>query len=349
MHTEKPYSCGSTATLPWLPSRREEQPMWTAAAFSPGDFAIGRARRPSQTGRMTVKKLRALIAAGFGQGHFHRYKPWLAVTKRDYSPVSNMGHLPAPELARLHHYRAMAERNTILLAKWLGAIDAREAYPVWPWPHCHPGVGLPDFPYTRLDGLMSIAEDADIPHGLYPGTALPYVATLDILTTWETPSGSHRLVALENKPWSIVHEPEITSRPKERLELTRRYCTEANIGWGIVHAEKFPDSLGVNLDHLVPSLSHLQQTSLRSSHLYQCLVDRLCSDGYVQSVAQVVRKLSFDREQPEQFFWPMVRLAIWHQDVDHDITQPYNTWCPLVAGGRKFRERIRADWTGDVI
>jgi hypothetical protein len=323
--------------------------MWTASDFALGNFAITRARRPSQTGRMTERKLKALIEAGCGQGHFHHYKPWLAVTKRDYSPVSNMGHLPSPELARMHHFRAMAERDTILLAKWVGAIDAREAYPVWPWPHDHPGVGLEDFPYSRLDGLLSVAEEAGIPHGLYPGTSLPYVATLDILTTWIAPDGSHKLVALENKPWATVYAPEIISRPKARLELTRRYCTNAGIGWGVVHAEKFPLSLAVNLDHLAPSVPTWQQASLRASALYKCLVEQLCSDGYSQPIAQVVRKLCLDCKQPEAFVWQLVPLAIWHQDVDHDITQPYNTWCPLIRGGRLFRSGVRADWTGGLV
>jgi hypothetical protein len=323
--------------------------MWTATDFSPGDFAIARGRRPSQTGRMTVQKLTALIEAGYGQGHFHRYRPWLAVTKRDYSPVSNMGHLPAPELGRMHHYRAMAERGTILLAKWLGAVDAREGYPVWPWSHSHPGVGLPNFPCSRLDGLVAIADEARIKHGFFPGTSLPFVATLDILTTWIVPSGEHRLVALENKPWEIVNSPQITSRAKERLELTRRYCQRAEIGSVIVHAEKFPASLVVNLDHLVPNLTMPQQEILRSSAVYGDLVECLSADGYVQPIAAIVKRLSIDLAEAEQFLWQLVRLAIWYQDVDHDITVPYNTWCPLVPGGRKFRSRVRAEWTGDII
>lgn len=68
---------------------------WIASQFARGEFAFAQKSPPSQTGLMTQKKLTALIRAGYGQGHFQRYKPWLRVTKRDYSPNSNIGHLPA--------------------------------------------------------------------------------------------------------------------------------------------------------------------------------------------------------------------------------------------------------------
>lgn len=320
---------------------------WRATDFSPGDFAIRRGRRPSQTGRMTIKKLKALIVAGCGQGHFQRYKPWLSVTKRDYSPTSNMGHLPAPELARFHHYRALAERNTILLAKWLGAVDAREAYPVWPWAHAHPGEGLPNFPnFSQMPGLVEIAEATGIQHGVYPGTNLPYVATFDVLTTWELPDGSFQLVALENKPWETVYAPSLVSRAKERLELTRRYCASAQIRQVIVHAENFPNLLGTNLDHFDPNLTKVDQKNLRGSPTYRALVEYLAMAAYSRPIGEVVREFASRVEKPVNSLWPLVRLAIWHQDVDHDITRCFNTWCPLIAGGRDFRAALWRDWLG---
>jgi len=104
-------------------------------------FARPQRRRPGQTGRMTWTKLYRLIKAGFGQGHFADYLPWLRVTKRDYSPRGNMGHLPSPDLGHKHHYRSCGEKNLILVLKWLGAVDARDQYPVWPWPvDFHPEV-----------------------------------------------------------------------------------------------------------------------------------------------------------------------------------------------------------------
>src|SRR5690348_10023239 len=101
---------------------------WLATDFAPGDYARGRRSPPPQTGLMTRKKLAALISAGYGQGHFQRYKPWLRVTKRDYSPQSVVGHLPAVEFARAHHFRSIAERDTIHVVKWLGACDVRDAF-----------------------------------------------------------------------------------------------------------------------------------------------------------------------------------------------------------------------------
>lgn len=318
---------------------------WNAFDFAPGEFAHAKRPPPSQTGKMTPKKLGALIRAGYGQGHFHRYKPWLRVTKRDYSPNSNIGHLPGVSLARQHHYRSRAERATIQVAKWLGAVDVREAYPVWPWPHPHPGQGLPSFgSVPQLSGLLKIANKANISHGSFPGTDIPYVATLDELTTWQDANGCFFLVAFENKPEEITYEQTLISRAKERLELTRRYCAEADIPHRIIHAENLPNELLVNLDLLEPRLTKQRQQQIIESATYQAVLDSLRAYGLRSSPNELLDRIGRQRNASEPELTMALHLALWRQDVDHDLRQPMRPWEPLIQGGQALKDSLFSTW-----
>ena len=64
-------------------------PSLSSTPYSLRDFCARPRREPPQTGKMTMDKLLTLIRAGYGQGHFHTYKPWSRVTKHDYSTVSS--------------------------------------------------------------------------------------------------------------------------------------------------------------------------------------------------------------------------------------------------------------------
>lgn len=317
--------------------------MWTASDFSVGEFARSKLPPPPQTGLMTTKKLEALIRAGYGQGHFQRYKPWLRVTKRDSSPVSFVGHLPSPEFARLHHFRAIAERRTIQLACWLGAKDVREQYPMWPWAHQHPAVGLEGVEdLAPVRGLIEIAAEARIRHGNFPGTRLPYIGTIDILTTWKRHDGSWLLIALDNKPEETVLAPKIVSRAKERLELARRYCAECQIRHLIVHAELLPHELATNIDALAPT------TTMRSliTPLYGEVVESLKEHGYTQSPQTILNRIASRRSCSLYELQRYFHLALWRLDVDHDLTRPFDPAEPLQKGGIAFRQQLRSAWLG---
>lgn len=338
----------TTMSIDFLGSFYEASADWTAFDFAPGEFARARGREPTQTGKMTWNKLAALIKAGFGQGHFQRYKPWLRVTKRDYSPVSNVGHLPNSTYCRQHHYRARAERATIQVLRWLGAADIRDAFPAWPWPHRHPGFGLPGFEHSpKLPGLLSIADAAHILHGYYPGSSVPYVATLDILTTWRTRAGAYQLKAFECKPEEIATAQDPLARPKERLELTRRYCLAANIPRGLIHAEHLPSELIVNLDMLEPQLSNRQQAVLLASRIYQDVLEGLQTTGCGKSPNELAATLHTRFGYSQQALQAAMHMAIWRQDVDHDLTQPFQPWQPLIPGGRAVKHQLQTEWLGD--
>ncbi|MFC6282874.1 MULTISPECIES: hypothetical protein [Polaromonas] len=311
------------------------------------DFCARPHRDPPQTGKMTMQKLLRLIRAGYGQGHLHRYKSWLRVTKHDYSPVSNVGHMQSNIKGRLHHVRALSEARSAILLYWLGALDLRDQYPVWPWPHDHLSWGLDGQQrLPKLPGLMEIAREASIDHGVYLGTTLPYVATLDLVSTWRKADGGYYFVAHECKPRDLVFDADPLSRTKERLQLTRLYLKVAELRQHLVHIEDYPSRFFVNLDALRPTITKEHQEKIRISRGYGLLIEHCSRWAYEQPVNAVLTELV--RRTAANLFelQALSHLALWHQDLDHDLREPLEPWVPLRPGGRALKASLLQEWSG---
>ncbi|MFZ4287528.1 hypothetical protein [Variovorax sp. HJSM1_2] len=295
---------------------------------------------------MTWSKLTQWIAVGRGQGHQAAYQAWLQVTKKTSSPVSAIGRLPGPDIGRPHHCLAMGERTTILLLKWLGASDIREQFPAWPCPHPHPIEGIRHRNLVgKLPGLLSIAKDLGIDHGVFPGTSIPYVATLDILSTWPDGDGFFKLHATECKPQDLYEDKKSNERIRERLALSGEYCRVAEIPRQIFHPEQLPKPLGVNLDALFPPMSRAKVEVARRSRVYQRLVEALHSGYTNRSPHETVMRVAKAEGMHVDTVFKLVHLAIWTQDVDHDISLPLELFHPLIPGGRVLREALKRSMT----
>lgn len=300
---------------------------------------------PPQSGKMTYQKLEALLQHGYGQGHFQDYKPWMRVTKKDSSPCSNVGHERLPDQHRAQHYRSLAEKTTAQVAQWLGAVDVRDQFPMWPWAHDHPGFGLDGFGRQQVRGLLDIAASAQIQHGTYVGTTIPYVATLDLLTTWKFDTeSSYELLAIENKPEHIVNSPDPTHPAKRRLELGRLYCKEAGIARLVLSAENFSSTFRRNIDALRPNVGVTESTAMRATNVYREMLERLASQGYTTPPTKILETVRKRHNLGETAVGDCFRLAVWRQDVDHDISVPFRPWEPLIQGGRAYRAALRNEW-----
>lgn len=195
---------------------------------------------------------------------------------------------------------------------------------------------------------MKVAQDLEIPHGNYLGTSIPYVATLDMLTTWELFDGSLKLIAIENKPEDLAKSPDPTSRVKERLQLTKVYCQQADIKRMLVHAEHFNREFILNLSHFDPRLTIQQQNDIRSSTEYLRLVDLLNTEGYQTPISEVLNKMNLDYGGGLTQLWQYFDLAVWHQDIDHDLSIPLKKWAPLKTGGCALRAALRNSIVGEI-
>lgn len=290
---------------------------------------------------MTWAKIKAAINAGHGQGHGGAYRPWLEVTRATSSPVSNTGIHHSRDFKRGYHYLGASERSTIQALKWLGAIDIREQYPVWPWSHFHPGTGLPGTTWQRQPGLLEIAARMSIKHGDFVGTTIPYVATLDILSTWCDASKRYWLVAHECKPKDLYEALNRKGdRIRQRMELTGEYCKGAGIPRVIVHPEQWSKPFRANLHALEPLLSSNDQAKLRISADYRRFVEELDAHRTHLAPSDVIERLQKDHGLAPTQLLVMLHLALWHQDVDHDLDQPLELYRPLLSGGKAFKDKM---------
>src|ERR1022692_3946526 len=109
--------------------------------------------------KFSMKKLAAAIQEGRGSGTADAYRPWIEVTRRTSSPYSNVSVVPVPHLTRLTHYLSRGEREFALFLWWLGAIDVREQYPLWPWEHLHPRTQIGAVGHEKFHpGMRAIAQ-----------------------------------------------------------------------------------------------------------------------------------------------------------------------------------------------
>jgi hypothetical protein len=123
---------------------------------------------------MTEQKLAKAIFEGYGTGPGETYRSWIRVRRRHSSPVSNLRSLHVPACARALQLLFGLEFAAANVAIWPRASEVREQHPLWPNPHPHPASGMhQDYDYYLLGqvpGLLEVAKDVGIDHGVYPGT-----------------------------------------------------------------------------------------------------------------------------------------------------------------------------------
>jgi hypothetical protein len=179
-------------------------------------------------GLITEQKLSKHIKAGSGQGRDERYSSWIRVRRKLSSPVSNLFSLFVPTHARALQLLSGLEYSAATAAAWLGVSEIREQSPAWPESHQHPGSGRhPDLDrqLEPVKGLLQIAKEAGIDHGVYPGTRIPFVATIDFTLTMG-PWHQGRLVHWSCKPRELLDSAPNRQRMAERIAMESLYSKE---------------------------------------------------------------------------------------------------------------------------
>ena len=292
--------------------------------------------------------LAAAINAGRGIGTGDKYSPWIQVTRRTYSPYSNLNVGPVPYLKRLTHFLSRGEREFALYLWWLGAEDIREQYPLWPWPHAHPEVQIALRTDARLHpGMRAIAAEADIALRDYRGTTTADILTLDMMVTVSASVNPARLIGICCKPRSIVVAGLPTDRDVERIELDRRYCIAGDIPFRLAHPELLPKKLLVALDAVSPIEPRAALRQFVGSAPYLKYIEILQRTAYDrcawEASKEAGKRVGWSTPAEQRAF----HIAIWHQHVDHDVSRGLITTRPLVAGGIALRARGRRQWFGE--
>jgi TnsA endonuclease N terminal len=289
---------------------------------------------------MTWDKLLRMIEEGHGQGHGEAYRPFIQIRRKNCSPKGNQSVGPLPGCARPFHALTRVERQIGMLCYWLGASDVREQLPAWPFPHPHPLVGASgaESPGNSIaPGLFELAEKANIDHGVFPGSDVPYVATLDVVATVPTVS-IPRIVVISCKAGTDIEKALLTSRMIERLELERRYCEAISVRYHVAHELALSEILLSNLE--ICSVSVLQQHRICAAAGFQAFKDRLKETIRRTSIRQAVDLATSTSGLDASFAWPAFHLLAWQMEIDIDLSQPKIASQLAVSGGRALHETL---------
>lgn len=315
------------------PSGNERLQRWLAAIDSP----TGTLKKHRRV--MTWDKLNERVQQGYGMGHGADYQPWLTLRRKNSSRESNQVAAHLHPLHRPGYFFSRGEYQIALLLLWLGIHDLREQYPLWPIAHPHPLCGTPGTEGQHLGyctGLFDIAAEAGIEHGNFPGTDIPYVATIDFLVTVRNSNGLG-LIAISCKP---IEDPnqDVKWRTLERLELERRYAERNGIRYLIISSRFVPILMAGQLEWCIERAS-----------LADLPVLAKCVDGFSRefvstpnlSVSDAVARASQSQELSLEEGWEVFRHCAWTQAIDIDLSTPILTSYPARKSGRALRERLR--------
>ncbi len=283
------------------------------------------------------------IQLGRGSGHLDCYLPWLFLHRKNASPTSNQIVKSLPGYKRASHFFARVEYYFALLCLWLGALDVREQFPLWPMEHPHPLTGSgPVWRAPRARGLWAIAEQAAIRHGTEVGSnRVPYVATMDIMVTAGNLSRK-KLAGISLKPHDLVTAAEPTDRMIERQELERRYMVEIGSHHVIADSSMLSLTLRANLDACARNFNAERLEDNR----HQDLLGVLCDASLALELEHALRLSARAIDLPYAEAMPLVMSAIWHREIDVDITEPIRPDFPLTFGGHRTASAFREDLFG---
>lgn len=301
-------------------------------------------QKPRRSKVMTQKKLNEQIRLGFGQGHGSRYQPWLKIRRKNSSPDSNQVVAWMPPLWRAAHYFSRGEYHMALLLLWLGVLDLREQYPLWPIAHPHPmdgAKGTEGIKFAWSRGLCEIAKEAGIMHGVEFGTKIPYVATIDMLAM--APIGDQlTLVGFSSKPIDD-HADDVKVRTLERLELERRYLEEIDAGYFVTSSSMVPGLMAGQLEWW------LDCSTLHCAPELIPMIDRFADHMNKHnelSISELVAEASSLLTIKLESAWLLFRHCAWSLRIDIDPTVRVLTSHPVQAGGVALRSRLRQKFFG---
>lgn len=292
-----------------------------------------------------LKKIYEQILNGFGQGHGCEYQPWLQIRRKNSSSKSNQVVAWMEPLGRVAHYFSRGEYKIALLLLWLGVVDLREQYPLWPISHPHPlegtpGSRLPSHPWVR--GLMDVANEAGITHGVEVGTNIPYVATLDLLATCHTSQGL-QLLGVSCKP---INSRSIVIRPRtlERFELEKRYLDEVDGRYFVAHSGLVTNLMAGQLELWINDSSLNDCIEL---HQYVDQLAYIFNENKNFSINECAVVAAESLRIDADAVWKLFRYCAWHQLIDIDPTVRIVTSYPMQRGGHALKARLREHFFGE--
>ena len=290
--------------------------------------------------KITAEYIAGLIAGGWGSGHGERYQPFMKIEHGNASTVSNQKLGVLPDRRGHGHFFSRTEDRIAHLCSWIGARDVRTQFPMWPMEHLHPGVGLKDFDKlgdVQFDGLIRIANACGIEHGVYVGTRVPYVATMDLMVTVARDHLAE-LAAIAVKPRHSVEEAGSSDRILERLSLGKHYCASINVSHRIADIDVLSPTLNKNLNSYAPHYENVRELRSnsgfieRACELFHKDIDALSKR---ELEAKATRDLNVEKSLAQRAF----SYLAWRSSLDVNLAREIFE-CDLVPRGARQVKRV---------
>ena len=297
---------------------------------------------------MSLPRLSSQILEGRGVGLGDAYQPWIRVTKGNTSSTSNQSIAQMPGYARQLHFLSRGEKHFAQLLLWLGVVDVREQFPLWPWPHPHPMLELSTGPWPEHPGVSAIAREAGISLRPYAGLTVPVILSIDQFVTLPPQGDGSVIVGVSCKPSSKLLNAAPSDRIRERLELDRRYCEVAELRHLLVHPEQIPKTLRQQLDWLAPLVPRDKLNAICASRNYLTFIERLRESAYSRPLKIAANESSKGLSWPAPVVRFCTHTALWRLDVDADLLRPLSMLEPLRPGGCAVRDTLRKNIFGEV-
>ena len=297
---------------------------------------------------MTEARLAQLRRDGCGTGRDEGYKAWIRIRRKLSSPVSNLHSMTNPMYRRSLNLLSGLEFSAANVALWLGANEVREQHPFWPEEHPHPCTGRhPDLDRELgpAPGLLDLAKEAGIKHGVYPGTRLPFVATIDFTVATGAWHAS-RLTHWSCKPRSLLDSAPNRERMLERIELERMYSHAVYAVHVVIDGTHFTRDLITNLDWCRPLRSEMRCPAHRDRLPEFCGLFMSCAqDSIERAIRFAAEKMMIPKLDSEALF----RTAAWLGLINIDLSVPIILSRPLRRDSTQLKERLRKELLGEQV
>jgi len=290
--------------------------------------------------------IRAYLEEGRGMGHGESYLAFIQLKRWNASPVSVQTAGVLPPFARQCHFLSRSEWLIALLLAWAGC-HIREQFPMWPWEANHPLHGLDDDLDARLakaPGTLDLCREADIRHGVFVGTNIPYIWTLDLVATqaWlprdELGASVVSVKPLESEKYTGDIDP--LARGPEKLEIERRFCSALSLPYFVADRTLYPGELLGQLE------LYSAAARIPDGHPIARAQDQLLHQhGHSMPATPPVEwrdRLVADYGLNQSQATYAVHNMFWHQRVDVDLSSDVDMESPIRPGGHVLRTALRS-------
>lgn len=284
-----------------------------------------------------------LIRSGVGQGHRDDYIPLIRLSRRNISRIGTQSTGPMPGYRRASHFVAHSIKVVALLMLWLGALDVRESFPLWPFDHPHP---LADWPFgqpinrecTGMAGITSAAK------GGRPGRRVAGLSQVDLMITKGTLDlPSSLVVECASSRQTVCGDTP--SDVAKRSALSRRYARLNDMDHRVIDSDVLDPIFVANLLGLsdAPNTIRRDLSPEELPLIQDCLTSNLEKNSICEAVWRTASQLGKNEQQVFNVFDGMA----WSQQIDIDLGRTIYRTEPIVPGGQRVKMQLRQFVFGD--